>query len=266
MAEPLIIETNGAVRVLTLNRPDRLNALNQEIHEALVAAFAAIEQDEAVRAVLLTGAGRGFCAGADLTQNIGMELRDLGAAIDRYYNPLVRRMRALPKPVIAAVNGVAAGAGVNLALAADIVIAGRSASFTQAFIRIGLIPDAGGTWFLPRLVGEAKARGLAMLGETISAEQAESFGLIWRCLDDAALMETALAMAADLAAKPAQALAAIKQAFNMASINSLDAQLDLERDLQRIMGFTPDFAEGVQAFKDKRPARFTGKPPADNPA
>ncbi len=265
MTEPLIIEARGGVRLLTLNRPEKLNALNPEIHDALAAAFAEIERDEAVRAVLLTGAGRGFCAGADLTQNTSNDLRDLGASIDRHYNPLVRRMRALPKPIIAAVNGVAAGAGVNLALAADIVIAGASANFTQAFIRIGLIPDAGGTWFLPHLAGDARARALAMLGETITAKQAVEFGLIWRCVDDAILMETANAMAADLAAKPTQALAAMKHAFNMAGLNSLEAQLDLERDLQRKMGFTPDFAEGVQAFKDKRPARFTGRPPASEP-
>jgi 2-(1,2-epoxy-1,2-dihydrophenyl)acetyl-CoA isomerase len=260
MAGPLLVETRDAVRLLTLNRPEKLNALNPEIHEALATAFGEIERDESVRAVLLSGAGRGFCSGADLTQNNGADLRDLGVSIDSHYNPLVRRMRALPKPIIAAVNGVAAGAGANLALAADIVIAGSSASFTQAFIRIGLIPDAGGTWFLPHLVGDARARGLAMLGETITADEAERIGLIWKCLDDANLMETAYAMAAALAAKPTQALAAMKQAFNAAATNSLDAQLDLERDLQRRMGFTPDFAEGVQAFKEKRPARFTGRP------
>ena len=263
MPGELIVDTRDAVRLLTLNRPEKLNALNPEIHEALAEAFAEIERDDAIRAVLLTGAGRGFCAGADLTQNLTSPMdggqRDLGASIDRHYNPLVRRMRALPKPIIAAVNGAAAGAGANLALAADIVVAGKSATFTQAFIRIGLIPDAGGTWFLPHLVGDARARGLAMLGETITAEQAAEFGLIWKCLDDATLMETALAMAADLAAKPTQALAAMKQAFNAAAINSLDAQLDLERDLQRRMGATPDFAEGVRAFLEKRPARFSGK-------
>lgn len=258
MAEPLLVETKGAVRILTLNRPERLNALDAGLHESLASAFAAIEREEAVRAVLLTGAGRGFCAGADLTQKHDSD-PDLGASIDRHYNPLVRRMRALPKPIICAVNGTAAGAGVNLALAADMVIAAESASFTQAFIRIGLIPDAGGTWFLPRLLGDARARGLAMLGESISAAQASEWGLIWRCVEDAALMPAALAMAEDLAAKPAQALAAMKRAFDASTTNGLDAQLDLERDLQRELGRTPDFAEGVRAFSEKRPPRFAGR-------
>ncbi|EGO94695.1 2-(1,2-epoxy-1,2-dihydrophenyl)acetyl-CoA isomerase PaaG [Acidiphilium sp. PM] len=262
MAAELIVESVGAVRVLKLNRPDRLNALNEAVHEALAAAFAAIEADDSVRAVLLTGEGRGFCAGADLNQSLGGGPRDLGASIDRHYNPLVRRMRALPKPIVAAVNGVAAGAGANLALAADIVLACESANFTQAFIRIGLIPDAGGTHFLPRAVGDARARGLAMLGETITARQAADWGLIWRCLPDEGFLAAALAVAADLASRPTQALAAMKAAFNAAGANGLDAQLDLERDLQRRMGRTPDFAEGVAAFREKRPANFTGAPPA----
>lgn len=261
MAEELMISDHGAVRVLTLNRPDKLNALTSPLIEALGLVLADIEADASVRAVLVTGAGRGFCAGADLTQNIGGERRDLGASIDRYYNPLVRRMRALEKPIVAAVNGVAAGAGANLALAADIVLAAESASFTQAFIRIGLMPDAGGTFFLPRAVGDARARGLAMLGETITAQQAADWGLIWRCLPDAGFPDAALALATDLAAKPTQSLAAMKRAFNEASANSLDAQLDLERDLQRRLGRTPDFAEGVRAFIEKRKAVFTGAPP-----
>jgi 2-(1,2-epoxy-1,2-dihydrophenyl)acetyl-CoA isomerase len=258
MAEELLMHTEGAVRTLTLNRPEKLNALNPAVHEALAAAFSAIESDDTIRAVLLTGTGRGFCSGADLMQNLGGAQRDLGAAIDQHYNPLVRRMRALPKPIIAAVNGVAAGAGANLALAADIVIACESANFTEAFIRIGLIPDAGGTFFLPKLVGDARARGLAMLGETITATEAAAMGLIWRCLPDAGFAEAALALATTLAAKPTQAIAAMKHAFNAAATNSLDVQLDLERDLQRTMGRTPDFAEGVRAFAEKRPARFTG--------
>ncbi|MCF3946208.1 2-(1,2-epoxy-1,2-dihydrophenyl)acetyl-CoA isomerase PaaG [Acidiphilium sp. AL] len=260
MAEDLIVHSEGAVRVLTLNRPEKLNALNPAMHEALADAFTAIESDDSVRAVLLTGAGRGFCAGADLTQNMGSEMRDLGASIDKHYNPLVRRMRTLPKPVVSAVNGVAAGAGANLALAADIVIAAESANFTQAFIRIGLMPDAGGTHFLPHLVGDARARGLAMTGETITARQAAEWGLIWRCLPDEGFMDAALALAADLAAKPTQALAAIKRALNASGTNDMDAQLDLERDLQRGLGRTPDFVEGVRAFAEKRPARFTGAP------
>lgn len=266
MADDLLVHDEGAVRVLTLNRPEKLNALTAAVHEALADAFAAIEADDTVRAVILTGAGRGFCAGADLTQNTGGDLRDLGASIDRHYNPQVRRMRGLAKPIIAAVNGVAAGAGANLALAADIVIACESASFTQAFIRIGLIPDAGGTFFLPQLVGDARARGLAMLGETITAQQAADWGLIWRCLPDAGFADAAIALAAGLATKPTQAIAAMKRAFNAAATNGLDAQLDLERDLQSGMGRTPDFAEGVRAFAEKRPAKFTGAPAPGAPA
>jgi len=263
MAEAVLFEVKEAVAIVTLNRPERLNALNGDIHAGLRAAFDKIETDEAIRAVLLTGAGRGFCAGADLMQSLSgvnaAEKRDLGAALDKEYNPLVRRMRALPKPIVSAVNGVAAGAGVNLALAGDIIIAAQSANFTQAFIRIGLIPDAGGTYFLPRLIGDARARALAMLGETITAEQALAFGLVYRLFDDAVFHEEALKIAAGLAQKPTLALAAMKRAFAASAGNGLDEQLDLERDLQRDMGYTPDFAEGVTAFVEKRPARFTGK-------
>jgi len=258
MGDELLVETRGAVRVLTLNRPDKLNALNPALLEALADAFGGIEAEASVRAVLLTGAGRGFCAGADLTQNMGRDARDVGALIDKHYNPMVWRMRALPLPVIAAVNGAAAGAGANLALAADLVIAAESANFTEAFIRIGLIPDAGGTYFLPRLIGDARARGMAMTGETITAAQAADWGLIWRCLPDSGFAEAALEFATGLAARPTQALAAMKQAFNASGANSLDTQLELERDLQHEMGTTPDFAEGVRAFIEKRPARFTG--------
>jgi 2-(1,2-epoxy-1,2-dihydrophenyl)acetyl-CoA isomerase len=261
MDDELIVAAMGAVRVLRLNRSDKLNALNPALLTALGAAFGAIEADDTVRAVLLTGTGRGFCVGADLTQNQGGGLRDLGASIEQMYNPLVRRIRALNRPVIAAVNGVAAGAGVNLALAADIVLAAESASFIQAFVRIGLIPDAGGTWFLPHLIGDARARGLAMTGEAISAQQAMDWGMIWRCLPDEGFAEAALDFAQAMAARPTQSLAAMKRAFNQAATQTLDAQLDLERDLQRVMGRTPDFIEGVRAFIEKRPAQFTGAPP-----
>jgi 2-(1,2-epoxy-1,2-dihydrophenyl)acetyl-CoA isomerase len=255
----LLSDTVGAVRVLTLNRPERLNALNSALMAALNAAFAAAAADEAVRAVLLTGAGRGFCAGADLIQELGGEMPDLGALIDELYNPLVQKMRGLGKPIVCAVNGVAAGAGMNLALAGDVIIAAKSANFNQAFVRIGLLPDAGGTYFLPRLVGEARARAMAMLGETISAAQAEAFGMVWKVFDDEVFATEALTMATNLAAKPALALALMKQAFNASAGNGLAAQLELERDSQRKLGYSPDFAEGVKAFVEKRPAVFTGK-------
>jgi 2-(1,2-epoxy-1,2-dihydrophenyl)acetyl-CoA isomerase len=255
----LLSDTVGAVRVLTLNRPARLNALSPELMGELNTAFDALAADDAVRAVLLTGAGRGFCAGADLAQGMAGEPADLGALIDAFYNPLVLKMRHLPKPIVCAVNGVAAGAGMNLALAGDITIAARSANFTQAFVRIGLLPDAGGTYFLPRLIGDGRARAMAMLGETMSAVEAHTLGLVWRLFDDEVFSTEALTIATNLAAKPAQALAAMKHAFNAAAGNNLAAQLELERDLQRKLGYSEDFAEGVKAFLEKRPAVFTGK-------
>ena len=255
MTANLMVETYGAVRRLVLNRPERLNALDAALLTVLNEAFAAAEADPAVRAVLLTGAGRGFCAGADLQQSFGSAPPDLGAALEASYNPLVRRMRGMGKPILCAVNGVAAGAGMNLALAADIVIAARSANFSQAFIRIGLIPDAGGTYFLPRLVGEGRARALAMLGETLTAVQAEAMGLVWKLFDDEHLPAEALAMATSLADKPAGAMAATKRAF-AAAVNGLDAQLAWERDAQQALGRSADFAEGIRAFVEKRPAVF----------
>jgi 2-(1,2-epoxy-1,2-dihydrophenyl)acetyl-CoA isomerase len=212
--------------------------------------------------VVITGAGKGFCAGQDLGDRVmssGAEPADLGQAIDTYYTPLVRAIRALDKPVIAAVNGVAAGAGCNVALACDLVVAARSASFIQAFCRLGLVPDAGGTWLLPRLVGPARAVGLAMLGDKLGAEQAAAWGLIWKCVDDDAFAAEIDALATHLAAAPTQGLALTKQALQASWSHTLDEQLDLERDLQRGLGRSHDYAEGVSAFLQKRKPQFTGR-------
>ncbi len=263
MSGPLVLfECADGVAELTLNRPERLNAFTEAMHRELAAHLDRIEADPAVRAVLLTGAGRGFCAGQDLGDRVmgeGDRPPDLGDTLERLYNPLVRRIRALDRPVVCAVNGVAAGAGANIALACDIVLAARSAVFIQAFCRIGLVPDSGGTWFLPRLVGEARARALALLGEKVSAEQAEAWGLIWKAVDDGRLMEEARGLARELASGPTRGLGSIKRALAASWANDLDAQLDLERDLQREAGRTADYREGVRAFLEKRPPRFEGR-------
>jgi 2-(1,2-epoxy-1,2-dihydrophenyl)acetyl-CoA isomerase len=254
-------ELGEGVATLTLNRPDRLNSFTTEMHEEVAAALGTVESDPAIRALLLTGAGRGFCAGQDLNlreASAGGEF-DAGAAIDRYYNPLVRRLRALRKPVIAAVNGPAAGAGANLAFACDIVLAARSASFLQAFCRIGLVPDTGGTWFLPRLAGSARALGMMLLGEPLPAATAAEWGLIWKVVDDEKLMSEARVLTTKLAQGPTIGLGLIKEALNRSLVSTLDAQLDSERDLQRIAATSADFREGVAAFLEKRPARFTGR-------
>ena len=256
--DELLVVRRGGVRVLTLNRPDRLNAFTKPLLSVLMAALGDAEADQDCRAVLLHGAGRAFCAGQDLT--MVEPGADLGDSLDRSFNPLIRRLRAMRLPVVCAVHGVAAGAGANLALACDIVLAGASARFIQSFIRIGLIPDAGGTWTLPRLAGDARARGMAMLGEPVSAAQAEAWGLIWRALPDDDLLPEAERLAAHLATQPTAALALVKQALNASASHSLDQQLDLERDLQRQAGHTPDFQEGVAAFLEKRLAAFTGRP------
>jgi 2-(1,2-epoxy-1,2-dihydrophenyl)acetyl-CoA isomerase len=251
---------DGAVVTLTLDRPDKLNSFDEAMHRELGSALGAIERDPGVRAVLLTGAGKGFCAGQDLgdpTMTAG-EDTDLGATLEATFNPLVRRLRALERPVVCAVNGVAAGAGANLALACDIVLAARSARFIQAFCKIGLVPDAGGTYFLPRLIGDARARAVALLGEPVSAEQAEAWGLIWKVVDDDRLQEEASALARRLAAGPTRGLALIRRALDASSGNGLDRQLDLERDLQREAGRTADYREGVAAFAQKRAPVFRG--------
>ena len=252
------VERDGAVLRVVLNRPERLNAVTAPMGAALLAALRAAAADGAVRAVLLHGAGRSFCAGQDLAEVAPNQ--DLGATLEQVFNPVVRAICTLPKPVVCAVQGVAAGAGANMALACDIVLAGQSARFLQAFVRIGLLPDAGGTWLLPRLAGDARARGMAMLGEPVPAPQAEAWGLIWRTVPDEDLNAEAGKLAAQLAALPTEAMRLMKQAFAVSGQHTLDQQLDTERDLQREAGGTPDFREGVQAFLDKRPPRFTGRP------
>lgn len=261
-APTVIYEEDDGYAVITLNRPDKLNAFNEEMHAALAQALDRAEREEAVRAILLTGAGRGFCAGQDLSDRrfpTGDAAPDLGGTIERLYNPLVRRIRGLPKPVVCAVNGVAAGAGANVALACDLVLAARSARFIQAFCRIGLIPDSGGTYFLPRLIGEARAKALTLLGLPLSAEQAEAWGMIWQVHDADKLMAEAKKLCAELAAQPTAALALIKEAIQASASQDLDAQLDLERDLQRAAGRTEDYREGVAAFLEKRQPAFKGR-------
>jgi 2-(1,2-epoxy-1,2-dihydrophenyl)acetyl-CoA isomerase len=256
---PVLVSLDAGVLSVTLNRPDKLNAFNPEMHKLLRAALEKALDDAAVRVVLLTGAGRGFCAGQDLSERNVDEALDLSVSLGSNYNPLVRRLRALPKPVLCAVNGVAAGAGANIALACDIVIAARSASFVQSFAKLGLVPDSGGTYFLPRLVGSARAMGLALLCERLSAEEAERWGLIWKAVDDAKLVEEVGAIARSLAAGPTKGYGLIKKAMHASPGNLLDAQLDLERDLQREAGFSEDYKEGVKAFMQKRPPTYKGK-------
>lgn len=257
----IAVERVDGYALVTLNRPDKLNSFTETMHGELAAALDAIAADDAIRAVLLTGAGKGFCAGQDLADRKSEpgKAPDLGDTIDRLYNPLIRRIRNLRKPVIAAVNGVAAGAGANIALACDLVLAARSARFIQAFAKIGLVPDSGGTWTLLRLVGEQRAKGLALLGEPLGAEQAEAWGLIWKAVDDDRLMIEARALAARLATQPTFGLGLTKHAIHEAAASDLDTQLDLERDLQAQAGRSDDYREGVAAFLEKRPARFTGR-------
>ena len=256
----LVAKTGGITR-LTLNRPDKLNALNRSVYEAMMAALEAAERDPSCRVVLLSGAGRAFCAGQDLgpeVYNAAGPQPDLGPVLDRY-NEMIERMRRLPKPIVAAVNGMAAGGGASLALACDIVVAKKSASFLQAFARIGLVPDCGGTYFLPRLIGEARARAHAMLAEPVKAEQAEAWGMIWKAVDDDRLEAEVTALAERLATAATSALGLTKQALQASLDNDLASQLRLERDLQRKAGASSDYREGVAAFLEKRPARFSGR-------
>ena len=260
--QTILLDIADGVGRITLNRPDRLNSFTPEMHAELRDAIERVAKDG--RALLLTGAGRGFCAGQDLSQRRqmggeGEPPPDLGHTIETFYNPLVKRLRSLELPIVCAVNGVAAGAGMSLALACDITLAARSATFLQAFSKLGLVPDSGSTYFLPRLAGDARARALALLAEKVTAEQAAAWGLIWKVVDDDKLMAEAMAMARHLATQPTKALARIKQALDASVNNSLGIQLDLERDLQRELGRTQDYREGVTAFFEKRPPKFMGR-------
>ena len=252
----VLVADRGAVRTLTLNRPATLNSFTAAMHGQLLPALDAAAADARVRAVVLTGAGRAFCAGQDLRDPAMTAGVDVGAVIERFYRPLATRVRTMPVPVIAAVNGVAAGAGANLALCCDLVVAARSASFIQAFSKIGLVPDCGGTWLLPRLVGRARALGLAMTGDQLAAEEAVRIGMIWQCVDDAQLLPTVAALADRLAGMPSKALAETRRALDAAMPMEFGDALALEADAQRALGAGHDFAEGVAAFFAKRPAVF----------
>ncbi|NIX75876.1 2-(1,2-epoxy-1,2-dihydrophenyl)acetyl-CoA isomerase PaaG [Microvirga terricola] len=261
-SETVISAFENGVLTLTLNRPDKLNSFNEEMHLALRSGFDRAHSDPTVRAVLLTGAGRGFCAGQDLGDRDprkGNEAPDLGQTVDRLYNPLVRSIRNLEKPVVCAVNGVAAGAGANIALVCDIVLAARSARFIQAFSKIGLIPDSGGTWSLPRILGEPRAKALALLAEPLDAETAAQWGLIWKAVPDEDLQRESKELALRLAAGPTRGFGMTKRAIQAAATQSLDASLDLEKDLQREAGRSADYAEGVTAFLEKRKPEFRGQ-------
>jgi 2-(1,2-epoxy-1,2-dihydrophenyl)acetyl-CoA isomerase len=265
LSEPLILKSlSEAVCTLTLNRPAALNSFTTQMHEQLLAELDAVAADARVRCLLLTGAGRAFCAGQDLSDPLvspdpALPPKDLSIPIERHYKPLVQRLRGMPVPVVVAVNGVAAGAGANLALCGDLVLAARSASFIQAFSKIGLVPDTGGTWMLPRLVGRARALALTFLGDKLPAEDAERFGLIWRCVEDAVLMDMAQSLASKLSRMPTKALVATRLALDQAQQMDLRSALDMEARTQRELGFAHDYQEGVAAFGAKRNPVFTDR-------
>ncbi|MEM8837933.1 MAG: 2-(1,2-epoxy-1,2-dihydrophenyl)acetyl-CoA isomerase PaaG [Pseudomonadota bacterium] len=261
MADEILVNRQDGVLELTLNRPDQLNAFNPAMHGLLRAALEEARDDQSCRVVLLTGAGRGFSAGQDLGDRDPSKMDgppDLGHTIDTYYNPLIRLIRSLEKPVICAVNGVAAGAGANIALSCDLVIAKKSAKFIQAFCKLGLVPDSGGTFTVTRLIGEARAKALMLTGEPIMAEEAERIGMIWKAVEDDHLMDEARRWANHFSSAPTFGLSLVKKAVHAAATNTLDEQLDLERDFQRRAGRTPDYREGVTAFLEKRKPVFRG--------